>query len=199
MATERRARKANRKAIIAARGRDPPPGGESSRSPSLKDEAESPVESIIPALNVSTEEQASCHFLSNYVLVPRDGGGTRGYMEFIVPLMNLKSGNAHLRQAFTACAMASLGNRANAYGSKLSSDALIEYTKALQSTHAALKDPVQSLSDSTLAAVLMLGLFEVCRWPLTPVPESADWNRTSRRSKSACWPGAPTSKAPFTL
>lgn len=58
--------------------------------------------------------------------------------------------------------MASLGNRPDApgSGSDLMSHALGHYTKALSATHLALRDPELSKADATLAAVLLLGLFE---------------------------------------
>jgi Fungal specific transcription factor domain len=114
----------------------------------------------MPALDVPVEEQASCHFVSNFVLIPRQGS-TRGFLEFLLPLLKTESPNPHFQQAFSACAMASLGNRANCYGNDIHDRALAEYSKALNSTHTALKDPEAAKSDATLATVLMLGLFEV--------------------------------------
>ena len=55
--------------------------------------------------------------------------------------------------------MASLGNRVGP-GCNFENKALGHYTKALSATFGALKDPVLSKEDSTLAAVLLLGLFE---------------------------------------
>ncbi len=65
--------------------------------------------------------------------------------------------------AFNACAFASLGNRVTSVDVKFADSALSEYTKALAATHVALKDPRLSKADGTLAAVLLLGFFEVSR------------------------------------
>ncbi|GJC77758.1 white-opaque regulator 2 [Colletotrichum liriopes] len=159
-ATERRAQKANRKAL-AQKGKDidsPTSGSDKSISPTFKKEIDSPTV-VIPGLNVPVEQMASCHFVANYVLLPRQGS-TRGFMEYLLPLLKVEQGNHHLQHAFNACALASLGNRPNAAGTGLSDKALGHYTKALAETHIALKDPDQSKSDATLASVLMLGLFE---------------------------------------
>lgn len=80
-------------------------------------------------------------------------------MEFVVPLLKSEQPAPHFKLAFDACAMASLGNRVGP-GCNFEGKALGSYTKALSATFIALKDPVLSKEDSTLAAVLLLGLFE---------------------------------------
>lgn len=113
---------------------------------------------VTAVLHFPVREQASCHFISNYVLIPRQGC-TRGYMEYILPLLNSEGDAPHFRQAFDACAYASLGNRVGP-GNDLESKALGAYTKALSLTFSALKDPNLMKQDSTLASILLLGLFE---------------------------------------
>lgn len=80
-------------------------------------------------------------------------------------------GGAHLQHAFNACALASLGNRVaggwRGSGSgkeELGRMAFAEYNKALRATQAALMDGKGGRwkSDGVLAAVLLLGMFEVC-------------------------------------
>ncbi|KAM5372910.1 hypothetical protein ACJZ2D_007247 [Fusarium nematophilum] len=153
-ATERRARKANKKAIAQKQGKT---GSKdvSKISPTTKT---TPDQSILTTLQLPVDQQATCHFLSNYVLLPAYDS-TRGYMEFVVPLLKAENPAPHFKYAFDACAVASLGNRVGP-GSNLENAALGHYTKALAATFAALKDPEQATEDSTLAAVLMLGLFE---------------------------------------
>jgi hypothetical protein len=80
-------------------------------------------------------------------------------MEFVVPLLKSEKPAPHFKLAFDACAVASLGNRVGP-GSNFESEALGYYTKALAATFTALKDPEARKEDSTLAAVLLLGLFE---------------------------------------
>lgn len=115
-------------------------------------------QSIIPTLSVSVEHQASCRFVSNFILEPRDGSA-RGFMDFVIPLLRQEP-QGHLRYAFNACSIAFLNNRGGV-GGRFSDRALHEYTKALNGTNAALRNPETQLADSTLAAVLLLGLFEV--------------------------------------
>ncbi len=114
-ATERRAQKANRKAVSLRTGN----AGQEPISPvSSRDEEEeeeevvlssreasrTPLEfAIIPAIQIPTEDQASCHFMSNFVLIPRQGS-TRGFMDYLIPLMKAESSNSHLQFAFNACA-----------------------------------------------------------------------------------------------
>lgn len=115
---------------------------------------------ISKLLSIPTEQLASCHFFSNFILVPRQGC-TRGFMDYLLPLMKDEKVNGHLQHAFNACSLAHLGNRVKSKGEDIPNKALSEYTKALASTHTALKDPVLSKTDGTLAAVLLLGLYEV--------------------------------------
>jgi hypothetical protein len=100
--------------------------------------------------------------MSNFVLIPRQGS-TRGFMDYLIPLLKAESANSHLQHAFNACALASLGNRSGGDTSKFKDWATSEYTKALAATSVALQDPEDSKSDSTLASVLLLGMFEVSR------------------------------------
>ncbi len=111
-----------------------------------------------PSPAVSVYERAAHHFVSNYVLVPPQGT-ERGYLEFIIPLIRAKDPDPHFKLAFEACALASFGNRVGD-GSQLEDEALGKYTKALKMVVKAICDPVLSKRDSTVVAVLLLGLFE---------------------------------------
>lgn len=104
------------------------------------------------------EEQAACHFISNYVLVPKHGSLV-GFMEFVVPLLKTENVATHYKYAFEACALASLNNGVG-NRNHFEKQALGKYTKALSSTFAALRDPAMAKEDSTLASVLLLGMFE---------------------------------------
>ncbi|KAK8069240.1 hypothetical protein PG994_005856 [Apiospora phragmitis] len=160
-ATERRARKANKKALAKA-GKLDGEGSEGSfvlDSAVAKEVVKSPMEqAIIPALSVPVETQASCHFVSNFVLMPSHGS-TRGFMDFLVPMIKSEGPESHLQRAFNACSMALINNRL-ASRNRFADKALNEYTQALMGTNQALRDPEQQKTDSTLAAVLLLGLFE---------------------------------------
>lgn len=83
-------------------------------------------------------------------------------MDYLIPLMKTEtiSSAPHLQFAFNACALASLGNRVKSVGTDFVAAAHGEYAKALRTTQAALQDPVKCTSDSVLATVLLLGMFE---------------------------------------
>ncbi|KAI0880969.1 uncharacterized protein GGS22DRAFT_78381 [Annulohypoxylon maeteangense] len=161
-ATERRARKASKKVLAQKTVKPDPdsPSGDLNVSPVFANSIKSQLaQAIIPSLNIPVEHQASCHFVSNFILVPPEGeGNTRGFMDFIIPLLK-SDPHGQLQHAFNACSMAFLNNRGGSE-SRLSDRALHEYTKALNGTNAALRNPEMQLADSTLAAVLLLGLFE---------------------------------------
>lgn len=155
-ATERRARKANKKALEQKYGKDYESGETSASSTSP---ASSTDTCLIPASpQLPVEDQAACHFVSNFVLVPPQGS-VRGYMDFLIPLVKMNNIPQHFRYAFDACALASLNNRVGT-GNDFEKEALGKYTKALSATFAALRDPDVAKQDATLASVLLLGLFE---------------------------------------
>lgn len=109
---------------------------------------------------LAVDELASCHFISNYVLIPKQGlATTRGFLEFVLPLLKTPEPSQHFLYAFKACSLASLNNRVGT-GNDFDRAALGCYTKALACTFTALKDPVLTKRDDTLAAILLLGLFE---------------------------------------
>lgn len=101
--------------------------------------------------------QVTCHFLSNYVLIPRQGNG-RGFLEYLIPLLRAEEVAPQFKAAFDACAMASF---ANTRGDKLLVErALRIHSKALGAINVALNNPDTIKQDSTLASILLLGLFE---------------------------------------
>ncbi|KAH9890876.1 hypothetical protein F4778DRAFT_796376 [Xylariomycetidae sp. FL2044] len=176
-ATERRAQKANKKAMAQAQkaprqGSLSPDGSPCETvSPVWPESIKSPLEqAVIPALKLPVEQQAGCHFVSNFILLPKEGT-THGFLDFIPQLLKHDGEKNHLQHAFNACSIAFLNNRANT-GNTLSEKALHEYTKALNGTNIALRDSEAQKADSTLAAVLLLGLFEsitakqigMCNW-----------------------------------
>ncbi|CZT08308.1 hypothetical protein WAI453_007314 [Rhynchosporium graminicola] len=112
------------------------------------------------APSIPLEQQAPCFFVSNFVIAPRQQ--SRGYFDFLMPMLKNESSDSHLSLAFSAVAMASLANRPNTRGQRmLFSQAIGQYAKALKATNLALQSPVNQKTDSTLAAILMLGFFEV--------------------------------------
>lgn len=198
-ATEKRAQRASKKLSSAAAARKQGAAeAESSTSARLPppptttntNTTRSPFElAVIPAIQINTETQASCHFVSNFVLLPRHGryypppfcllrppsspsvSSTRGFMDYLIPVMKNDPRASHLQFAFNACALASLGNRVNSIGIDFHERSFAEYVKALQATNAAIRDPKKSTSDSLLAAVLLLSMFEVGHPPFPPLTE----------------------------
>ncbi|KXJ90603.1 hypothetical protein Micbo1qcDRAFT_148510 [Microdochium bolleyi] len=156
-ATERRARKASRKSS----NKDAQPqesAAEADETLNHEDlSASSQALVALPAIPV--KQQADCYFVSNFVLVPAEGKGTRGFADWIKPMMRQGNVDKHLQYAFNACGMALFNNKGGSQN-KLNDKALFEYTRALAATNDALRDPKTQTSDSTLAAVLLLGTYE---------------------------------------
>ncbi|KAF7545656.1 hypothetical protein G7Z17_g9007 [Cylindrodendrum hubeiense] len=154
-ATERRAQRANKKALAQKQTKAT---GVQDANKTASSARRVPDQSVLATLKLPIDQQATCHFISNFVLLPRYDN-TRGYLEFVVPLLQSEKPGSHFKLAFDACAVACFGNRVGS-GHTFEGQALGHYTKALASTFAALKDPEVATSDATLAAILMLGLFE---------------------------------------
>ncbi|RYP27177.1 hypothetical protein DL768_011329 [Monosporascus sp. mg162] len=160
--TELKARKASRKA--SAQKIDQQDSGQSSSSSGTQSSAppdgvKSPLgQAVVPALNLSVEQRASCFFVWNFVLVPKEED-PRGFLDYLVPLLRQEGSGSHLQHAFNACSFAILYNREGP-STNLWERALSEYSKALSKLNAALRDAEEQKTDSTLAAVLLLGMFE---------------------------------------
>lgn len=107
--------------------------------------------------------------------MPADG--TRGFADWIMPLMRQANIDKQLQYAFNACGMALLNNKGGSQN-KLNDKALFEYTRALAATNEALRDPKTQTSDSTLAAVLLLGTYEVDIYATDVYEDSADSSLT---------------------
>ncbi|MBE3049965.1 hypothetical protein IMZ48_47190 [Candidatus Bathyarchaeota archaeon] len=133
-------------------------------SPASSDSSVESVEELPRALAVPVQDHAACLFVSNFILVPRQET-SRGYMDFVLPLMRMAGPGSPLAYAFGACAYAALGNRPNVRMSDVTLRAVVQYHRALQALQASLNDKEASKSDATLCAVLLLALYEV--WPLS--------------------------------
>ncbi|TAQ84730.1 hypothetical protein B7494_g6961 [Chlorociboria aeruginascens] len=127
----------------------------------IMDPAEDSANLFLPeGLVVPVDQQAPCYFLSNYVITPRSST-TRGYFDFIIPIIKSEGPDSHFSVAFQAVSMASLANRPNIRGrSNIMRVARSQYMKALKTVNLALQSPVDQKSDQTLAAIIMLGFFE---------------------------------------
>ncbi|KAA8628587.1 hypothetical protein SMACR_08912 [Sordaria macrospora] len=143
-------------AIISTPPKEPPPSQLPSPRPSpTRQQTPNPT----PTLTVPLAQRATCYFASNFLYVPL-GQIPHGFMDYLVPLIDGEPPDSALRSAFNACAIAALGNREKANSLNLANVSLREHTLALAKTHAALGNPMTSSSDATLAAVLLLGLYE---------------------------------------
>lgn len=111
-------------------------------------------------LQVPVEQQALCYFLANFVYLPQHNS-SRGFFDFLLPMMKFERPDSQLSTAIQAVAMASLANRPNSRGSPLMVQAVAHYAKALKATNIALQSPAQQKSDQTLASIILLGFFEV--------------------------------------
>ncbi|KAI1277829.1 hypothetical protein F5Y07DRAFT_388174 [Xylaria sp. FL0933] len=158
-ATERRAQKANKKALAQkAEKQESSPSDTSSTALFSPTSIKSSGSSVVASPAFSIEEQASCHFISHFILMPKDGR-TVGHMDFLLPLLKQEGPDSHIQHAFNACALTFLNNR-RGLGARVGDRALAEYTMALAKTNAALQDRESQQSDASLAAVLLLGMFE---------------------------------------
>lgn len=122
-------------------------------------DSESSMTLVPGSLSLPIEQQASCFFVQNFVHTPQDPT-SRGWFDFLVPLIKTESPESHLSVAFSAVAMASLANRPNTKGRGLMPQAIGLYTKALKQINLALQNPAQQKQDSTVASILLLGFFE---------------------------------------
>ncbi|KAL7937850.1 hypothetical protein V8C35DRAFT_134583 [Trichoderma chlorosporum] len=100
------------------------------------------------------QEIARSYLYVNYMI----GGPRCSYMSYLLPLMK-NSQNSAVNAAVNAVALAALSNIR--LSPKTMLKAQQEYTTALSKTNLALKDPDMCMTDDILAAVVMLGIFEV--------------------------------------
>lgn len=172
-ATERRARKAvngkkgNNQITITNQQTVFSSGDGSSSLISPDSDKETGMLRLAPmALSVPIEQQAPCYFLQNFVLASTNATDTpRGYFDFLGPLMKNEGPEDHLTMAFTATSLASLANRPNTRArTDMKQMAVASYAKALKATNLALQSPTLQKTDQTLAAILMLGFYEVCKF-----------------------------------
>lgn len=166
-ATERRARKvvAGKRLQLQTTSKQPPQiKSGSTTSPSHSEPGASSENSSGTggspqnALVIPLETRAANFFLSNFVLLPAVGTN-RARLDYVLPLIKSEPARSPLQCAFAAVSMASLANRPHAKSLLASANGL--YSIALRQVNNALRDPAVQKNDSTLASVLLLGLFEV--------------------------------------
>ena len=109
----------------------------------------------------SLEDLAICRFFSNFVLIPRHHEAFQGYLDILPSLYTNAPSESALVLATSAVSLAiAAGDPRCSRESILSRK---QVGKAMAMIHKAVGDPVESLTDETLLAVLILGLYEVSR------------------------------------
>ncbi|KAM3469514.1 hypothetical protein MY5147_006994 [Beauveria neobassiana] len=127
------------------------------------DAASSPLDSTI---KITLQDAASCHFLSNWVLLSPPGTN-RGIFEFLLPISRHAAQGSPFHLAFKACSLSSFARRG--LDPAVERQAISFYVKALAATSDALSRPSVATCDATLATIL-LGLLQ----GKTP-PTSSEW------------------------
>lgn len=123
----------------------------------------SPSSDVTVSLGESEDSHALCFLVSSYVTVSRDPRTDRGFLELLPHFFATLKSNTPLSLALNAvanCFFAAWERRAR-YLESL--NLRVAYGKALKATRAAISDPADCLSDETLMAVCLLGLYEVCK------------------------------------
>lgn len=118
----------------------------------------SSVQNVTPPRNGLTypiQELARAHLFVNYM----SGGPCGGHMSYLLPLMKDSRNSPVLTTALAAVGLAALSNIR--LSPRMMLQARKEYTTALSQTNHALRDHILSKRDDTLAAVVLLGMFEV--------------------------------------
>lgn len=107
------------------------------------------------------EHAAICVFFSNVVFINQHPDTRRGCMQALLPLYNAARAGSLLHLAVTTVSLAMFGM------SRRTQDFIClgqqSFCKALLATGKAIEDPIDSLKDETLMAVLLLSLFEVSK------------------------------------
>ncbi|KAJ2972527.1 hypothetical protein NQ176_g7102 [Zarea fungicola] len=106
----------------------------------------------------SLDQCVAYTFVSNFVLKP-SGGTDDGHFELTLPLAEMGNSSPHFKLAFEACVLSYLSNGVEK-ATLQDRDALATYVQALSTTNQAIQDCDASEQDATIAAVLLLGLFE---------------------------------------
>jgi hypothetical protein len=112
----------------------------------------------MPPLQVPEREIALAFFLTHFSVVGIDRLSTRGLFEIMMPIVSLEHHNSALSLSLVALSEALLGlSRQGPRGFKWYNQALSQTINRLKT---AVQDPVESKSEATLLAVLILQFYE---------------------------------------
>lgn len=110
---------------------------------------------------VPLDQRASHYFAWNFIMVPGQRGKNSGHLDYLLPLLNSQTRpDSAFQLAYSACALAAMGNRFKGDSTDLVELSFMQHSRALVAIAKALHDPVESKHDGTLATVLLLSLFE---------------------------------------
>lgn len=142
------------------RGRSEPNRRTSSRS-----QSRTTSRSVSRTVSPSAFDCGTAFFLRQYIF---PGGRTspssacRGHHEYLPVLLNRGDTTGPLRTIVAAAGLAALSNASNALTWTTESYRL--YNKSIRQLKSALQDPTQSCQDETLAAIMLMGTFEVATY-----------------------------------
>ncbi|WQF87334.1 Putative zn(2)Cys(6) fungal-type DNA-binding domain, fungal transcription factor [Colletotrichum destructivum] len=108
----------------------------------------------------SLDEQASCYFLSEFIIVPCTPAA-RGYYRFLPRFLSGPKVSKCLSQAYKAVSLAALASRRSVDAGAALFHAQGHYVRAVRAVNKAIMDPQEVLNDQTLGAVLMLAFYEM--------------------------------------
>lgn len=116
---------------------------------------------LYPALGLgqTPEQLAICQFFTNFVLVPTHLDAQCGFLDCLLPLYTSTRHDSILSLATSAVALAVAGSEPEKRPIYQLGRAFLG--NALRKTTIALRDPVQSVQDETLMAVMLMGFYEV--------------------------------------
>ncbi|KDN68437.1 hypothetical protein CSUB01_09602 [Colletotrichum sublineola] len=133
----------------------------------INDDTTDEDEDIPRSIFDSLDEQASCYFLSEFIIVPQTPTA-RGYYRFLPRFLSGQKVSKCLYQTYKAVSLAALANRRTVNASAAMFHAQGHYVRAVRAVNKAIMDPQEVLDDQTLGAVLMLAFYEaglLCRSP----------------------------------
>ncbi|KAK1968007.1 hypothetical protein LY78DRAFT_467764 [Colletotrichum sublineola] len=126
----------------------------------INDDTTDEDEDIPRSIFDSLDEQASCYFLSEFIIVPQTPTA-RGYYRFLPRFLSGQKVSKCLYQTYKAVSLAALANRRTVNASAAMFHAQGHYVRAVRAVNKAIMDPQEVLDDQTLGAVLMLAFYEL--------------------------------------
>ncbi|KAK1510934.1 hypothetical protein CTAM01_01507 [Colletotrichum tamarilloi] len=130
-------------------------------------------EDIPASMFNSLDEQASCYFLSEFIIVPFTPTA-RGYYRFLPRFLSGTNVSKCLSQAYKAVSLAALASRRTVNASAALFHAQGHYLRAVRAVNKAIMDPGEVLNDQTLGAVLMLAFYEILTSSRDSIAEYTD-------------------------